>query len=191
MTAAAGVPRRQRVRDTRRPGTIHMVPGLPLESLRDLFTDLSPGLHALIKRWKRGVCRTSQRVSEPPIRDLRGPVVGTIATVQTFLTPSQIDQIVDDYLGGATVADLAVKYEVHRATVSRHLTDKGVVRRPAGLHGWKPPKLFDCSGRANRFEGFPSRSEPVATRYGRRLSSSRRSLGCLLVARYWGEKTNR
>jgi len=106
-------------------------------SLRDLFTNLTPGQNALIKRWKRGVYRTSQRASEPPIRDLRGPVVGTIATVQTFLTPSQIDQIVDDYLGGATVTDLAVKYEVHRATVSRHLTDKGVVRRPAGLHGWE------------------------------------------------------
>ncbi|MGI8393458.1 hypothetical protein [Leucobacter sp. W1038] len=95
----------------------NLVEGLNLTtvgSLRDLFTNLSPGLNALIKRWKRGVYRTSHRVSEPPIRDLRGPVVGTIATVQTFLTPAQVDQIVDDYLAGATVTDLAVKYEVHR-----------------------------------------------------------------------------
>lgn len=66
-----------------------------------------------------------------------GAVVGTIATVQTFLTPAQVDQLVDDYLGGASVTDLAVRYEVHRATVSRHLTDNGVVRRSAGLHGWE------------------------------------------------------
>lgn len=107
-------------------------------SLRLLFTDLTPGQNALIKRWKRGVYRTSQRRgSEAPISDVRGPVVGTIATVQTFLTPAQVDQLVDDYLGGATVAKLALKYEVHRATVSRHLTDNGVARRSAGLHGWE------------------------------------------------------
>ncbi|WP_201517020.1 hypothetical protein [Gulosibacter hominis] len=47
-----------------------------------------------------------------------------------------MNQLVDDYLGGATVTELAVTYEVHRATVSRHLTDNGVVRRSAGLHGW-------------------------------------------------------
>lgn len=106
-------------------------------SLRLLFTNLTPGQNALIKRWKRGVYRTSQRGSEPPTSDVRGPVVGTIATVQTFLTPAQVDQLVDDYLGGATVMELAVKYEVHRTTVSRHLTDNGVVRRSPGLHGWE------------------------------------------------------
>lgn len=81
--------------------------------------------------------RTSQRGLEPPISDVRGPVVGTIATVQTFLTLAQVNQLVDDYLGGATVTELAVKYEAHRATVSRHLTNNGVVQRSAGLHGWE------------------------------------------------------
>lgn len=59
------------------------------------------------------------------------------ATVRTFLTPAQVNQLVDDYLGGATVTELAVKYEVHRAPVSPHLTDNGVVRRSPGLHGWE------------------------------------------------------
>lgn len=49
--------------------------------------------------------------------------------------PAQVNQLVDVYLGGATVTELAVTYGVHRATVSRHLTDNGVVRRSAGLHG--------------------------------------------------------
>lgn len=106
-------------------------------SLRLLFTNLTPGQKALIKGWKRGVYRISQRGLEPPISDVRGPVVGTIATVQSFLTPTQVDQLVDDYLGGASVTKLALKYEVHRATVSRHLTDNGVVRRTGGLHGWE------------------------------------------------------
>jgi len=106
-------------------------------SLRLLFTNLTPGQKALIKRWKRGVYGTSQRGSEGPICDTRGPVAQGNATVQTFLTPAQVNQLVDDYLGGATVTELVVKYEVHRATVSRHLTDNGVVRRSAGLHGWE------------------------------------------------------
>lgn len=106
-------------------------------SLRLLFTNLTPGQNALIKRWKRDVYRTSQRGSDDPICDIRGPVVTGNATVQTFLTPAQVNQLVDDYLSGATVMELAIKYEVHRATVSRHLTDNGVVRRSAGLHGWE------------------------------------------------------
>lgn len=111
-------------------------------SLLGLFTNLTPAQNSLVKRWKRGVYRSSQRGGEGAIRDVRGPVVGTIATVQTFLTPAQVGQLVDDYLGGATVTDLAVKYEVHRATVSRHLTDNGGVRRSAGLQGWEAVRLF-------------------------------------------------
>lgn len=105
-------------------------------SLRGLFTNLNPAQNSLVKRWKRGAYRSSQRDTEAPIRDLRGPVVGTIATPQTFLSAAEIDGLVDDYLAGATVAELAAKYTVHRATVSKHLTREGVTRRTPGLHGW-------------------------------------------------------
>lgn len=79
----------------------------------------------------------SEGGEEDPISYVRVSVVGMIATVQTFLTPAQVGQLVDGYLGGSTVTDLAVKYEVHRATISRRLTDNGVVRRSAGLHRWE------------------------------------------------------
>ncbi len=39
----------------------------------------------------------------------------------------------EDYLAGATVNELAESYGIHRATVSAHLTRRGVTRRPAGL----------------------------------------------------------
>lgn len=78
--------------------------------------------------------RSSQRGGECPIRDVRGPVVGTIATPQTFLTSAEVNGLLSDYLTGATVAELAARYKVHRATVSKHLTRQGVVRRTPGLH---------------------------------------------------------
>ena len=87
----------------------------------------------MISRWKRGVYRVSQRVDSTPIEDVRGPVVRTIGNPQTFLTPSEVDRLVDDYLDGFSVGLLAQKYGVHRATVSKHLTRHDVVRRQHGL----------------------------------------------------------
>ncbi|MFT0848224.1 helix-turn-helix domain-containing protein [Actinomycetaceae bacterium L2_0104] len=42
-------------------------------------------------------------------------------------------RLVEDYLAGATVNELADAYDIHRATVSAHLTRRGVTRRPTGL----------------------------------------------------------
>lgn len=56
-----------------------------------------------------------------------------IGNPQTFLTPSEVDRLVDDYLAGLSVGYLAQKYGVHRATVSKHLTRRDVVRRLSGL----------------------------------------------------------
>ena len=71
----------------------------------------------------------SQRVDSSPIQDVRGPCVRRIGKPQTFLTPSEVDRLVDDYLAGLSVGYLAQKYGVHRATVSSHLSRRGVVRR--------------------------------------------------------------
>lgn len=75
----------------------------------------------------------SQRVDNTPIRDARGPCVRRIGKPQAFLTPSEADRLVDDYLAGLSVGYLAQKYGVHRATVSKHLTRQEVVRRQHGL----------------------------------------------------------
>lgn len=104
-----------------------------LGSLRRQFSNPGPALETLISRWKRGVCRVSQRVDNTPIRDARGPCVRRIGKPQTFLTPSEADRLVDDYLAGLSVGYLAQKYGVHRATVSKHLTRQEVVRRQHGL----------------------------------------------------------
>lgn len=67
-----------------------------------------------------------------PIRDDRGVVISAIANLQAFLTAARVDQLVDDYLAGLSVGQLAHQHGVHRATVSSHLT-RGVARRLPGL----------------------------------------------------------
>lgn len=104
-----------------------------LGSLRRQFSNPSPKLESLISRWKRGVYRVSQRVDSTSIQDLRGPCVRRIGKPQTFLTPAEVDRLIDDYVAGLSVGYLAQKYGVHRATVSKHLTRNGVARRLPGL----------------------------------------------------------
>lgn len=63
------------------------------------------------------------------MEDSRGTVVRRIEHLQTFLTASEVDRLVGDYLDGATVKELADRYGMHRATVSAHLTRRRVARR--------------------------------------------------------------
>ena len=67
------------------------------------------------------------------MEDSRGTVVRRIEQLQTFLTAAEVDRLVDDYLDGTTVNELADRYGVHRATVSAHLTRRGISRRVPGL----------------------------------------------------------
>ncbi|MFT8357767.1 hypothetical protein [Bifidobacterium aquikefiri] len=97
-----------------------------------LFLNLAPRLKSLVARRKRGVYGTSQRADVPLIRDNRGQVVRKVGTPQTFLTPSEVTKLAEDYQG-ADVARLAETYGIHRSTVSAHLTRRGVVRRAPGL----------------------------------------------------------
>lgn len=102
-------------------------------SLRSTFVNFALRLNTPVTRWKRGVYRVSQRPENGSIRDFRGPVVRRIEDLQTFLTASEVDRLVDDYLAGASVNELAERYGEHRATVSAHLTRGGVARRRPGL----------------------------------------------------------
>ncbi|MCI1636766.1 MAG: helix-turn-helix domain-containing protein [Bifidobacterium crudilactis] len=67
------------------------------------------------------------------IRDDRGQAVRQVGTPQTFLTPSAMTRLVEDYHRGASVVHLAKVYGIHRSTVSAHLTRHGVLRRTPGL----------------------------------------------------------
>lgn len=74
-----------------------------------------------------------RRTSAPPVRDARGSLVRRIETAQTFLTPSEVDRLIEDYEAGMSVRGLAKKYGIHRATVSAHLSRRNTPRRKLGL----------------------------------------------------------
>ena len=107
-----------------------------------------------IARWLTHVYDADQPIgiSTTP-RDVT-PVVGTIATPQTFLSAAEIGSLVDDYLAGATVAELAAKYKVHRATVSKHLTRQGVIRRTLRLHCAVAQGGLPATGSDMAFQSF-------------------------------------
>lgn len=69
-----------------------------------------------------------------------------IEHLQTLLAAAEVDRLVDDYLDGTPVNELADRYGVHRATVSAHLTRRHVGRgvrarsRGGGRSGDAPPR---------------------------------------------------
>jgi transcriptional regulator of acetoin/glycerol metabolism len=59
--------------------------------------------------------------------DSRGRIVSNSQKVQTFLSPSQIDEMLTRLADGETVTRLAAEYKVHRATVWRQMRKHGVL----------------------------------------------------------------
>jgi DNA-binding transcriptional ArsR family regulator len=97
--------------------------------------------------------------------------------VQRRLIQDEVDRLVDEYLVGATISDLASRFGVHERTVSAHLERGGVGRRyrllddtavevAAGLYseGWSLARVGQHFGvqagtvlRALRLAGVPTR----------------------------------
>ena len=61
-----------------------------------------------------------------------GPVPGT-RQAQRRLDAASVDALVDDYLSGQTVYELAAEFGIERRTVSAHLHRRGVSMRRRGL----------------------------------------------------------
>lgn len=57
----------------------------------------------------------------------------TVEAAQTFLTASEVDALVGDYLAGMSVKALAERYGIHRATMFAHLRRRNVPSRRPGL----------------------------------------------------------
>jgi DNA-binding CsgD family transcriptional regulator len=49
------------------------------------------------------------------------------------LCPTEVDELVTAYQAGATVYDLATRFEVHRNTIAGHLRTRGINTRPPAL----------------------------------------------------------
>ena len=113
-----------------------LVEGLNLShlgSLRSTFSNIPRRTKTLVTRCYRGLYEGPKRASTPPVRDARGSLVRRIETAQTFLAPSEVDRLIEDYNSGMSVQGLAKKYGIHRATVSAHLSRRSTPRRRPGL----------------------------------------------------------
>ena len=101
--------------------------------LSSTFGNSAPKTKTLVNRLDRGVYEVSRRPKDTAPKDDRGPVVRTVETAQTFLTASEVDALVGDYLAGMSVKALAERYGIHRATVFSHLRRRNVPSRRPGL----------------------------------------------------------
>ena len=61
--------------------------------------------------------------------DPRYKCTGARSQKQKWLQPEQVDELVCAYESGATVHELAKRFECHRTTVSGHLKSRGVAMR--------------------------------------------------------------
>lgn len=61
-----------------------------------------------------------------------GPPPTTSYKTARQLRPAQVDKLVEEYLAGTTMRELARQFSVHRATVGKHLAARGV-EAPPGL----------------------------------------------------------
>ena len=104
-----------------------------LGCLSSTFGNSAPKTKTLVNRLDRGVYEVSRRPQNTAPKDDRGPVVRTVETAQTFLTASEVDALVGDYLAGMSVKELAERYGIHRATVFSHLRRRNVPSRRPGL----------------------------------------------------------
>lgn len=111
-----------------------------------------------------------KRPSTAPVRDARGSLVRRIETAQTFLTPSEVDRLIEDYTAGMSVVGLAKKYGIHRTTVSAHLSRRSTLRRRPGLD------VDECAEAVRLFRAGVS-MRAIA----RRLGVGRRSVRTCLV----------
>jgi len=63
------------------------------------------------------------------------PKTRTIKQIHRRLLPAQIDELVQAYQGGATLNEIAHRFDVHRDNVARALQGRGVPRRYRMLEG--------------------------------------------------------
>jgi len=101
--------------------------------LRRDFENTCQAHQTVHSRWSRGYYRTQVRTAEAPVRDSRGPIVGAVGKVQTFLTSAQVEALVASYRGGASTTELSETFAIHRRTVVIHLKRQGVPLRRDGL----------------------------------------------------------
>jgi transposase len=114
----------------------------------------------------------------PPDEQLQGS--GQCRTARQ-LRPAEIDQLVAEYRAGATTRELAVRFQVWRGTVGKHLKDRGIDTRASAFG------LEDAEAAADLYRaGWPL--DKIAKQYRVGYNTVRRHLlahGVVMRPRGW------
>jgi hypothetical protein len=94
-----------------------------------------------------------------------GPVPGT-RQVQKRLDAASVDALVDGYLSGQTVYELAAEFGIERRTVSAHLHRRGVPMRRRGLSLTQKDEAFVLRDRGWSLARIGARLMLAASRCG-------------------------
>ena len=157
--------------------------------LSSTFGNSAPKTKTLVNRLDRGVYEVSRRPQNTAPKDDRGPVVRTVETAQTFLTASEVDALVGDYLAGMSVKALAERYGIHRATVFAHLRRRNVPSRRQGSGSTRRPRPCGSPVRVSRCErsvvGWAWTARQCVQLWSRLASSRTRSSTACRESGWW------
>ena len=116
---------------------------------RSLSNPSAP-LRSLIARSQRKTHSPTTRSERPSRRDQRGPVATQALKSQTRLSYPQCQKLIDAYVSGMPVKQIAERFGVHRTTITKIVTGAGVKVRSQPLASStreKARNLYD-SGRS-------------------------------------------
>jgi DNA-binding CsgD family transcriptional regulator len=102
-----------------------------------------------------------------------GPVPGT-RQVQKRLDAASVDALVDGYLSGQTVYELAAEFGIERRTVSAHLHRRGVPMRRRGLSLTQKDEAFALRDRGWSLARIGARFDVSAGTVRNHLASAER-----------------
>lgn len=96
---------------------------------------------------RTGGPRASRRGGEGPTEDAaeevgrysNPPRPDTVRQLQRRLTTDEIDELLEAYVAGEPIRDIAARHGIHRTTVIGHVTRRGLPRRSD--HSWSDQEL--------------------------------------------------
>lgn len=98
-------------------------------ALRRSLSNPSAPLESLIARSQGGIYSPTTRRERGSRRDQRGPVATKALKSQTRLSYPNRQKLIDAYVSGMPVKQIAERFGVHRTTITRIVSSSGTTMR--------------------------------------------------------------
>ncbi len=134
------------------------------------FREFLPTLPPIAKSLVSGLSAGASAVEQGPRSVASGTISGT-QQAQKRLDADSVDALVDGYLNGQTVYELATEFGIERRTVSAHLHRRGVPMRRRGLSLAQKEEAFALRDRGWSLAQIGARFDVSAGTVGNHLAS--------------------